>query len=402
MDSYRYKCCPLWVRFILSLVLALPILAACQSVSTREAIARQLALHPESRVQDIYKSFCQDNLGPAHLIPNPETARNYLQSELAAYRADVDSGKYPIPVRRFEPVGDKGNYVRVDLSVVLDSLVSEDTLLDAFVRSASSGRKMTPEQWRKKWLKVAAVIRHDFPDIPECEKDLRQIDSLMAEGHYILHHSPAFNAACHPHYRIIARPVFETIFPQVNMTKLMNCRKDTDSTDKPAKDWQEIAPEEIDLNPIQMIDKDWLAVSAGKEGNMNLMTISWGTIGELWSKPVFIVYVSTSRYTYRFMEENDYFTVTHFPASMKAKLGYLGRVSGRDEDKVAGAGLTVEFTELGNPVYAEADLAIECRKLDAQPFDANLLPAAQRAWYGQSGIGIHHMYIGEIIHVWKK
>ncbi|MBQ1680510.1 MAG: hypothetical protein II068_05335, partial [Bacteroidales bacterium] len=34
------------------------------------AIARQLQEYPESRVQDIYKSFCQDNLGPEHLIPN--------------------------------------------------------------------------------------------------------------------------------------------------------------------------------------------------------------------------------------------------------------------------------------------------------------------------------------------
>ena len=38
------------------------------------------------------------------------------------------------------------------------------------------------------------------------------------------------------------------------------------------------------------------------------------------------------------MEENDYFTVTHFPADMRKKLSYLGRISGRDEDKVAGMG----------------------------------------------------------------
>jgi len=168
------------------------------------------------------------------------------------------------------------------------------------------------------------------------------------------------------------------------------------------KSWQEITPTEIELNPLQMIDRDWLEVSAGKEGKMNLMTISWGSIGELWGRPVFIVYVSTSRYTHQFMEENDYFTVTHFPDSMKDKLAYLGRVSGRDEDKVAGAGLTVEFTELGNPIYAEADLAIECKKIYAQQFDANLLPPEQRAWYEQTGIGIHYMYIGEILHVWKK
>ena len=185
-----------------------------------------------------------------------------------------------------------------------------------------------------------------------------------------------------------------TIF--VAALTIMSC------SNTPEKTWQEIAPTEIELNPVQMIDQDWLEVSAGKEGNMNLMTISWGSIGELWGKPVFIVYVSPSRYTHQFMEENDYFTVTHFPASMRNVLSYLGSVSGRNEDKVAGAGLTVEFTELGNPIYAEADLAIECKKLYAQQFDAALLPAEQRDWYEKSGLGIHYMYIGEIVHVWKK
>jgi flavin reductase (DIM6/NTAB) family NADH-FMN oxidoreductase RutF len=83
-------------------------------------------------------------------------------------------------------------------------------------------------------------------------------------------------------------------------------------------------------------------------------------------------------------------------------LSYLGRVSGRDEDKVAGAGLTVEFTELGNPIYAEADLAIECRKIYGQQFDPSLMPQEQRDWYDRSGLGVHYMYIGEIVHVWKK
>ncbi len=59
---------------------------------------------------------------------------------------------------------------------------------------------------------------------------------------------------------------------------------------------------------------------------------------------------------------------THFPASMREKLQYLGTASGRDEDKVKGADLTLEFTKLGNPIFAEADLAIECKKVYAEQF----------------------------------
>ena len=171
-----------------------------------------------------------------------------------------------------------------------------------------------------------------------------------------MNYRPFISGLC----RLIARPMNKILLFAVVALALCGCGQTKENKDMKT-DCQEIAPTEIELNPVEMIDRDWLEVSAGKEGNMNLMTISWGTIGELWGKPVFTVFVSTSRYTHRFMEENDYFTVTHFPESMRDKLSSLGRVSGRDEDKVAGAGLTVEFTELGNPIYAEADLAIECR-----------------------------------------
>lgn len=184
-------------------------IASSQSDPVREAIRRQITQYPETRVQDIYKSFCQDCLGPGHLIPNPDAARAYLMEELQTYRADLASGLYKIPAERYVPVGDAGNYVRVDLSVVLDSLVDAETLLEAFVRSANEGETLTEEEWKAKWTSVAAVIREDFPALPDAASELAAIDSLMAEGHYILHHSPVFEQTYHPHYRIVARDIFE-------------------------------------------------------------------------------------------------------------------------------------------------------------------------------------------------
>ena len=49
----------------------------------------------------------------------------------------------------------------------------------------------------------------------------------------------------------------------------------------------------------------------------------------------------------------------------------------------------MEFTELGNPNYAETDLAIECKKLYAQQFDADLLPAKQR-----ERLSFYYFFIG--------
>ncbi len=50
-----------------------------------------------------------------------------------------------------------------------------------------------------------------FPEIPGLEGDLVRIDSLMSAGSLILHHSPEFGAAYHPHYRIIARELLATL-----------------------------------------------------------------------------------------------------------------------------------------------------------------------------------------------
>ena len=197
------------LSFAVAATLALLLLVSCRTDPTREAVARQLELYPQSRVQDIYKSFCQDNLGPGHLIPNREAARAYLISELEEYRKDLDNALYEKPALRYVPVGDAGNYVRVDLSVVLDSLIDTEALLDAFVRSANEGKKLSEDAWKAKWNAVASVIRKDFPALPDAESDLAAIDSLMAEGQLILHHSPVFNATYHPHYRIVAKDIFK-------------------------------------------------------------------------------------------------------------------------------------------------------------------------------------------------
>jgi hypothetical protein len=197
-------------RLFLAVLLPLLTVSACRPSGTELAIRQQLIDFPESRAQDFYKSFCQDNLGPEHLIPDPSSAARYLQEELRTYQEDLDSARYDAPELQYYPVGDEGNYVRVDLSVILDSLVEEKAFLDAFVRRANEGKKASEEEWVQKWQQVARMLRKGHADIPELEKDLGTLDSLMADGHYIMRHSDAFRDAYHPHYRIIARDIFNT------------------------------------------------------------------------------------------------------------------------------------------------------------------------------------------------
>jgi len=59
---------------------------------------------------------------------------------------------------------------------------------------------------------------------------------------------------------------------------------------------------EYTTKPFECFDKDWALVTAGNMEDYNTMTISWGSMGTLWSKPIVTIYVKPIRYTYQFLE----------------------------------------------------------------------------------------------------
>lgn len=164
--------------------------------------------------------------------------------------------------------------------------------------------------------------------------------------------------------------------------------------------WKKIEPSEIADNAYRLFNTDWMALAAGVEGDMNAMTISSGSFGSHWKRPIITVYVSPDRYTHSFMERNDYFTVTAFPEEFRDKLSYLGSHSGRDGDKIKDAGLTVAFTDLGNPTFPQGRLVIECKKIYGAQLDSARYGSEIKDVYGN--LGVHYQYVGEIVNVWIK
>lgn len=170
--------------------------------------------------------------------------------------------------------------------------------------------------------------------------------------------------------------------------------------------WKKIDATEIQCRPVNLFANQWMALAMGNKEKMNSMTIAWGTIGELWNKNVVIVYVSSSRYSKHLMDENPYFTVTAFPDDEVSRKGltYIGTHSQKDDpDKTAHSGLHAEFTPLGNPVFKEGNLTIECKKIYSDEFKRDLLPDdVKNGIYGEGGMGLSTFYIGEIVNVWQK
>lgn len=167
--------------------------------------------------------------------------------------------------------------------------------------------------------------------------------------------------------------------------------------------YKQIKPSKVEGNLIDLIASDWMLVTAGNSPKFNTMTASWGGVGHLWNKAVAFVFVRPERYTFQFMESSEGFTLSFYDEAYRDALNICGTKSGRDCDKVAEAGLTAHFTESGYPVFTEARLIMECRKLFATMLekedfiDTGLL----KAHYTIKG-GLHKLYIAEIKKVWLK
>ena len=128
---------------------------------------------------------------------------------------------------------------------------------------------------------------------------------------------------------------------------------------------KEIEHANLEENAFEMIGKDWLLITAEKDGKVNTMTASWGGVGVLWNKKVAYLFIRPQRYTKEFVDFADRISVCVLPNSYIKELAYLGHVSGRDEDKISNANLKIKKYD-DVPYFDEARLTLICKKLYAQ------------------------------------
>ena len=165
--------------------------------------------------------------------------------------------------------------------------------------------------------------------------------------------------------------------------------------------FKEITPEAIDKNPFQLIGKDWMLITAQKDNKVNTMTASWGGLGVIYNKNVAYIVIRPQRYTKEFVDDADTLSLTFFDNSYKQQLNYLGTVSGRDEDKISKANLTIQHSGK-TPYFEEGNMVIIGRKIYAQDFKPECFISSEIAeqWYPEKDY--HTMYIVEIEKVLVK
>lgn len=162
----------------------------------------------------------------------------------------------------------------------------------------------------------------------------------------------------------------------------------------------EISPMNLQKTPFEMIGKDWMLITAGDKEKYNTMTASWGGLGVLWNKNVVFAFVRPQRFTYEFLNDNDYFSLSFFSEEYRKALAFCGKYSGRDYDKAKECNLTANFDE--NALYFnEADTVIVCKKLYIQDMNKDcFLDKDLLKNYAEDDY--HRVFVGEIVKVLKK
>lgn len=135
-------------------------------------------------------------------------------------------------------------------------------------------------------------------------------------------------------------------------------------------------------------------------GNVNTMTIGWGSVGKIWGRDMFTVLVRYSRHTYSLLKNAKDFSI-NIPkvSSMNKELGFCGSKSGRDFDKFKECNFTLKSAKkIDTPIIEECEAFYECKICYRQAMNPMSIidkDGIEDRYYKDNDY--HEMFIGEIL-----
>ncbi len=163
--------------------------------------------------------------------------------------------------------------------------------------------------------------------------------------------------------------------------------------------FQEIPAESL-RNNIQIITGDnAVLISAGNRKLFSSAVASCSYASELTFKPIAVCFVLPKRNVIRFVEKNDYFTLSYFSPQYQYILNSFGL--GTSVEKIE-----PETTSKGNIYYTQAEWVFECRKVHSfelilsHEIQTILATEKKRSIY--PGGEVPRMFVGEIVTGWHK
>lgn len=139
--------------------------------------------------------------------------------------------------------------------------------------------------------------------------------------------------------------------------------------------------------------------TVGDDKKANTMTISWGSVGFMWRKPMFMALIRTSRYSNEFLELGANYTISiPYGDKMKKALSICGTKSGRDIDKEKEANIKfIPGKSVKTPVIEGCEKYYECKVVLKQEMDFDNLNTEIKDTCYAEGEAKHILYFGEIL-----
>lgn len=170
--------------------------------------------------------------------------------------------------------------------------------------------------------------------------------------------------------------------------------------------FEAVKPEDVKDSVFTLVGKDRYLLSAGTIPNHNSMTAGWGGFGILFEKPTAWSFLQADRYTLEKIRESKSYTMTFFDEDHKQDVLAMGRISGRNSDKMKETKLTAIQTPGGLPAFSEARLIFEVKLVEistAYPddfFTEEGRSAIEKGY--QKAKEYEKMVFGEIVKVWRR
>lgn len=199
----------------LKLILPLALLGACARAPDPDAafFLGQARADPELRIADAYKWLFHATRGGEHAVANEFAVRQWLENEWSTLGPPAPDEPLWVPLTADGRIG------RLNLRPYRAQGGVPAVLLAAFVRGAEAF-DADPARFRRAWNALGRELeQHPVGHLTAAE--WRRLDrDLRTRGYPACHHSPEYEKACQPAYRVLpaaqARPLIEALAPSTN------------------------------------------------------------------------------------------------------------------------------------------------------------------------------------------
>jgi len=173
-------------------------------IELEKIILEHYQRYPKMVIQDFIKLIYQNSFGPQHMGDNPsvESVIDYIETELKEYQRYEGTNQ-------IEYIGNQ--YYRVNLSVIVDQLLSIEDFAKAFYQSMIESPLMEDHQINMFVYQLKTICTHleegsVVIEESQCEKT---IEDYLDYGIRPVHHSDVFRMNYHPHYRVIHKDILK-------------------------------------------------------------------------------------------------------------------------------------------------------------------------------------------------